>query len=234
MKNNILIVDDEASLTDLIEIYLANEGYHVYKCHDGAQALQYVQSIPMDLAILDVMLPDMDGFALCRKIRESHFFPVIMLTSKSEASDKITGLTMGADDYMVKPFNPLELTARVKTHLRRYTQYNRRPEDKTAPKEITEYDIHGLSINRETHRCFLYGEEISLTPLEFSILWYLCEHQGKAVASDELFEAVWGEKFYDNNNTVITHIRRIREKLNEPAKKPNFIKTVWGIGYKLE
>lgn len=234
MSKNILIVDDEKSLTDLIEIYLKNEGYTVCKCYTAAQALQHVQSEHFDLAILDVMLPDLNGFDLCRKIREQHFFPVIMLTSKSEASDKITGLTMGADDYIVKPFHPLELTARVKTHLRRYIQYNRQPEHTPLETEITEYDIRGLIINKKTRQCFLYGEAISFTPIEFSILWYLCEHRGSVVPSDELFEAVWHEKFFDNNNTVIAHISRIREKLKEPAKKPKFIKTVWGIGYKIE
>ena len=234
MSKNILIVDDEKALTNLIEIYLKNEGYTVYKCYNAKQALQYIKSTHLDLAILDVMLPDIDGFTLCSKIREQHFFPVIMLTSKSENSDKITGLTMGADDYIVKPFDPLELTARVKTHLRRYTQYNRQPDSKPEETEITEYDLRGLTINKATRQCFLYGEELSFTPIEFSILWYLCEHRGAVVPSDELFEAVWGETFYDNNNTVIAHISRIREKMKEPAKKPQFIKTVWGIGYKLE
>lgn len=234
MNKNILITDDEKSLTDLIEIYLKNEGFTVYKCYNAKDALQCVETVPLDLAVLDVMLPDDDGFSLCSKIRRHHYFPIIMLTSKSEDSDKITGLTMGADDYMVKPFNPLELVARVKTHLRRYTHYNKRQAEETENTEISEYDIHGLAINKTTHQCFLYGEEVSLTPIEFSILWYLCERQGKVVPTDELFEAVWKEKFYDNNNTVITHIGRIREKLKEPAKKPNFIKTVWGIGYKMD
>ena len=234
MKKNILIVDDEKSLTELIEIYLENEGFTVYKCYNAKEALQCVETIPLDLAVLDVMLPDSDGFTLCRKIRERHFFPIIMLTAKSEDSDKITGLTMGADDYIIKPFNPLELTARVKTHLRRYTNYNQRKDDKTQKDGIKEYDIHGLTINQTTHQCFLYGKEVAFTPIEFSILWYLCERCGKVVPTDELFEAVWGEKFYDSNNTVITHIGRIREKLGEPAKKPKFIKTVWGIGYKIE
>lgn len=234
MNKNILITDDEKSLTDLIEIYLKNEGFTVYKCYNAKDALQCVETVPLDLAVLDVMLPDDDGFSLCSKIRRHHYFPIIMLTSKSEDSDKITGLTMGADDYMVKPFNPLELVARVKTHLRRYTHYNKRQAEETENTEISEYDIHGLTINKTTHQCFLYGEEVSLTPIEFSILWYLCERQGKVVPTDELFEAVWKEKFYDNNNTVITHIGRIREKLKEPAKKPNFIKTVWGIGYKMD
>ena len=183
-----------------------------------------------DLAILDVMLPDIDGFHLCRKIRETHYFPIIMLTAKVEDGDKIMGLTIGADDYITKPFNPLEVTARVKTQLRRYRFYNQTGQT----PEINEYDIRGLVINREHHKCYLFGKELSLTPIEFSILWYLCENQGKVVASEELFEAVWGEKYLNNNNTVMAHIGRIREKMHETAKNPKFIKTVWGVGYKIE
>ena len=142
------------------------------------------------------------------------------------------GLTIGADDYITKPFNPLEVVARVKTQLRRYQRYNNSKQNQTIVKN--EYDIRGLIINRNSHKCFLFGKEISLTPIEFSILWYLCEHQGKVISSEELFEAVWKEKYLDNNNTVMAHIGRLREKMNEPAKKPKFIKTVWGVGYEIE
>ena len=155
-----------------------------------------------------------------------------MLTAKIDDSDKIMGLTIGADDYITKPFNPLEVVARVKTQLRRYQRYNNSKQNQTIVKN--EYDIRGLIINRDSHKCFLFGKEISLTPIEFSILWYLCEHQGKVVSSEELFEAVWKEKYLDNNNTVMAHIGRLREKMNEPAKKPKFIKTVWGVGYEIE
>ena len=178
------------------------------------------------------MLPDIDGFSICQKIREKFYFPVIMLTAKIDDSDKIMGLTIGADDYITKPFNPLEVVARVKTQLRRYQRYNNSKQNQTIVKN--EYDIRGLIINRDSHKCFLFGKEISLTPIEFSILWYLCEHQGKVVSSEELFEAVWKEKYLDNNNTVMAHIGRLREKMNEPAKKPKFIKTVWGVGYEIE
>lgn len=232
MSATILIVDDEKEIADLIEVYLKNDGYTVYKFYNGLDALKCIESNSLDLAILDVMLPDVDGFRICQKIREKYFYPVIMLTAKNEDMDKIMGLTIGADDYITKPFNPLEVVARVKTQLRRYTQYNAAGFQKEENK--VEYDIRGLVINKDSHKCFLYGEELALTPLEFSILWYLCEHKGKVVSSEELFENVWGEKFLDNNNTVMTHIGRLREKLKEPVRKPKFIKTVWGVGYTIE
>lgn len=234
MNENILIVDDEKEIADLIEVYLKNDGYNVYKFYNGGDALKCIESTNLDLAILDVMLPDIDGFYICRKIREQHFFPVIMLTAKLEDSDKIMGLTIGADDYITKPFNPLEVVARVKTQLRRYTRYNKARQPDTTNTTAAEYDIRGLMINKATHKCTLYGNEISLTPIEFSILWYLCEHKGSVIPSEELFEKIWGEKFLDNNNTVMAHIGRLREKLNEPARKPKFIKTVWGVGYTIE
>lgn len=229
MAEEILIVDDEREIADLVEVYLANDGYSVHKFYTASDALACVESTKLDLAILDVMLPDMDGFSLCRRIREKHLFPIIMLTAKVADADKIMGLTLGADDYLTKPFNPLELLARVKTQLRRYTRYN-------APREDPgdEIDIRGLTISRASHRCALYGREIALTPLEFSILWYLCAHQGRVVSSEELFEAVWGERYIDANNTVMTHIARLREKLGEPSRRPKFIKTVWGVGYTIE
>ena len=228
---DILIVDDETAIADLVEVCLQNEGFTVHKVYNACDALACVESRPLDLAILDVMLPDMDGFALCQKIRQNHLFPIIMLTARVEDMDKIMGLTLGADDYITKPFNPLELIARVKTQLRRYTRYNQAgaPEPKPA-----EHDIRGLVISKANHKCTLYGEELALTPLEFSILWYLCERQGQVVSSEELFEAVWGEKFIDSNNTVMSHIARLREKMHEPSRKPKFIKTVWGVGYTIE
>ena len=234
MNEKILVVDDEKEIADLIEVYLKNDGYTVYKAYNGIEALKYVESAEIDLAILDVMLPDIDGFRICQKIREKHFYPIIMLTAKVEDSEKIMGLTIGADDYITKPFNPLEVLARVKTQLRRYVRYNNAAyvEEKNAP--ITEYDIKGLVINKNTHKCTLYGAEITLTPIEFSILWYVCENRGKVIPSEELFENVWGEKFLDNHNTVMAHIGRLREKLKEPARKPKFIKTVWGVGYTIE
>lgn len=227
MDIDILVVDDEAAIADLVEVYLINEGYTVHKFDNGTDALACVERQKLDLAILDVMLPDMDGFTLCQKIRQKHLFPILMLTAKVEDMDKITGLTLGADDYITKPFNPLEVAARVKTQLRRYMKYN----SAGSGGEVTEYDIRGLQISKATHKCVLFGEELSLTPLEFSILWCLCSRQGKVVSSEELFEAVWGEKFMDSNNTVMSHIARLREKMHENSKKPKFIKTVWGVGY---
>ena len=232
MSENILIVDDEKEIADLIEVYLKNDGYTVYKFYSGTEALQCIGETDLDLAILDVMLPDVDGFHICQKIREKFYYPIIMLTAKVEDGDKIMGLTIGADDYITKPFNPLEVVARVKTQLRRYMRYNN-----PIPKQeeaVHEYDVRGLVINKDNHKCLLFGKELQLTPIEFSILWYLCEHQGVVVPSEELFEAVWGEKFYHSNNTVMVHIGRLREKMNEPAKRPKFIKTVWGVGYTIE
>ncbi len=231
MNERILVVDDEKEIADLVEVYLTNEGYQVSKFYTAQEALSCTAAENISLAILDIMLPDMDGFTLCRKIRQNHLFPIIMLTAKVEDVDKITGLTLGADDYITKPFNPLELTARVKTQLRRYTRYNIHTE---AAKETDEIDIRGLHVSRSRHKCMLNGAALSLTPIEFNILWYLCEHRGNVVSSEELFEAVWKERYLDNNNTVMAHIARLREKLHEPARKPKYIKTVWGVGYTIE
>lgn len=234
MQEHILIVDDEKEIADLIEVYLTNDGYIVHTFYNGMDALNCIKTQKIDLAILDVMLPDIDGFRICQKIREQYFYPVIMLTAKGEDADKIMGLTIGADDYITKPFNPLEVVARVKTQLRRYVRYNNAASTGNGETPVTEYDIRGLVVNQDTHKCSLYGMEIVLTPIEFSILWYLCENRGRVISSEELFEKVWKEKFLDNNNTVMAHIGRLREKLGEPAKKPKFIKTVWGVGYTIE
>ena len=233
MAERILVVDDEKEIADLIELYLTNEGYEVIKCYNGAYALDAIENGDIDLALLDVMLPDLDGFYLCKRIREHFFYPVIMLTAKVEDTDKITGLTIGADDYITKPFSPLEVIARVKTQLRRYKRYNNPEGFQSAEK--TEYDIRGLVINSNSHKVFLYGKEISLTPREFAILWYLCRNKGKVISTEKLYEAVWEEDYLaGSNNTIMAHITRIREKLNEPAKNPKFVKTVWGVGYKVE
>ena len=225
----ILVVDDEAAIADLVEVCLKNEGYTVYKCGSGEAALTCVARQHLDLAILDVMLPDLDGFTLCQKIREEHLFPILMLTARVEDMDKIMGLTIGADDYITKPFNPLELVARVKAQLRRYTRYNG-----TDKAESDVIDFNGLVINRGTHECWLYDKELTLTPIEFDILWMLCENRGQVISAERLFETVWGEKYLDRNNTVMVHIRRLREKMGEPSRNPRFIKTVWGVGYKVD
>lgn len=233
MDEKILIVDDEREIADLVELYLNNEGYQIYKYYNGADAKRCIEEQELDLAILDVMLPDIDGFTLCRNIRQSHVYPVIMLTAKVEDRDKIDGLTIGADDYVTKPFNPIELVARVKTQLRRYHQYNKcaKAQGLQAP---CEYNVKGLHISRDTHQCSWNGEMLTLTPIEFRILWYLCEKQGRVVSSEELYEAVWGEKYLDSNNTVMAHIARIREKMHEQARNPKLIQTVWGVGYTIE
>ena len=226
MSETILIVDDEKEIADLVELYLKNENYHIEKADDSETALDILEKKRISLALLDVMLPDMDGFTLCKKIREKHLFPIIMLTAKNTDVDKINGLTLGADDYITKPFSPLELTARVKTQIRRFREYN--------SKESDVYDKNGLYVCNDAHICTLYDQPIALTPIEFKLLWYLCERQGKVVSSEQLFEEVWGEKYLDNNNTVMSHIARLREKLGEPPRKPKFIKTVWGVGYKID
>lgn len=225
---NLLVVDDEKEIADLVALYLQNEGYSVTVCYNGADALAAISKRAFDLAVLDVMLPDTDGFALCRAIRAAYHYPVIMLTARAQDVDKISGLAIGADDYVTKPFNPLELVARIKAQLRRYTQYNERQ----TPSHVFEYS--GLTLDLETHRCTLFEEEIELTPIEFGILSLLCARAGKVVSTEEIFETVWGASYLDSNNTVMVHIRRIREKLHEPPKKPRFIKTVWGVGYRLE
>lgn len=227
---NILVVDDEKEIADVIELYLQNDSYTVYKFYSGEEALECVAGTKIDLALLDVMLPGIDGFEILKKIREKYTFPVIMLTAKTEYIDKITGLTLGADDYIPKPFNPLELVARVKAQLRRYTQYN---DGGKMQDDIL--DFAGLLLNKTSHECIYNEKHLTLTPTEFQILWILCENRGKVISSQELFEAVWNEKYYKNsNNTVMVHIRHLREKMSGPTGKSDFIRTVWGVGYKVE
>ena len=228
---NILVVDDEKEIADLVELFLKNEGFKVYKFYDSKSAVDCIFSKQIDLALLDVMIDGTDGFSILRKIREQNLnFPVIMLTAKVEDSDKILGLSLGADDYITKPFNPLEMVSRVKAQLRRFTLYNGNGRQESS--EI--YDNGGLIVNHETHECTLYERAVNLSPTEFNILWLLCQNAGKVVSTEDIFEKVWGEKYLDSNNTVMVHIRRIREKLNEPPRNPKFIKTVWGVGYKIE
>lgn len=231
--DSILIVDDEIEIVDLLEVYLKNENYLVRKCYSPIEALSIVEKEHYSLAILDVMMPEMDGFTLCQKIREKHFFPIIMLTAKTEDMSKIQGLSLGADDYITKPFNPLEVVARVKTQLRRSKHYNANLQ--SVDPVPAEYDNKGLYICADSHKCSLNGETLSLTPIEFNILWYLCERHGKVVSAEELFEAIWGEKYFEkDNNTVMAHIARLRDKMHESARKPKYIKTVWGVGYTIE
>lgn len=230
MADRILILDDEKEIADLVAVYLENENFTVYKCYTAAEALSYIAQEELDLAILDVMLPDMSGFEICQRIRMKHNYPVIMLTAKIEATDKITGLTLGADDYITKPFIPLELVARVKAHLRRYKRYN------IGTKQEEEIIVHGgLMLNIKTHECTLNEKPMALTPTEFSILRILCQDKGNVVSSEEMFHSIWGEEYYNkNNNTITVHIRHLREKLGDSFDSPKYIKTVWGVGYKIE
>lgn len=230
-QSNVLVVDDEKEITDFIELYLKNENYEVFKFYNGAGALECVEQEQIDLAILDVMLPDIDGFEILKEIRKDHNFPVIMLTAKTASMDKINGLTLGADDYIEKPFEPLELMARVKAQLRRFIRYN----DGSGQSSEDTLEIAGLVLNRNTHQCLYGEEEVILTPLEFSILWILTKNKGKVISSENLFEQVWKEKYFkNNNNTVMVHIRHLREKLGEVMGHKELIKTVWGVGYKVE
>jgi len=230
MSENILIVDDEKEIADLVALYLRNEGYEVFLCYNGGDALNVIAKERLDMAILDVMLPDISGFELCTKIREKHCYPVIMLTAKGEELDKITGLTLGADDYMTKPFLPLELVARVKAQLRRYKRYNAGVEN-----DESVINVSGLVLNNKTHECILNERPLNLTPTEFSILWILCQRRGQVVSAEELFYLIWHDEYYvKNNNTITVHIRHLREKMGDSFEEPKYIKTVWGCGYKIE
>lgn len=230
MKKQILIVDDEMEIADLVTLYLENEGFSVFKFYSSTEALECINTQSIDLAILDIMMPEIDGLKLCQIIREQYNYPIIMLTAKSTELDKINGLMLGADDYLTKPFLPLELVARVKAQLRRYTRYNVGTEQN---QDI--FIHHGLVLNRKTHECTLNEKPLSLTPTEFEILAILCERKGSVVSSEELFHQIWKDEYYSkNNNTITVHIRHLREKMQDSFEKPKYIKTVWGCGYKIE
>ncbi|EGX77046.1 regulatory protein vanR [Dorea formicigenerans 4_6_53AFAA] len=232
MNEKILVVDDEHDIADLLEVYLQNENYIVYKFYSAKDALTCIEQEELDLAILDIMLPDISGFSLCQKIREKHTYPIIMLTAKDEETDKITGLTLGADDYVTKPFRPLELIARVKAQLRRYKKYSPTPIEERKTNVLLTYDK--LQLNTQTYECLLDGENVALTPTEFSILRILLEHKGTVVTVEDLFCSVWKDEYYSKNSSTITvHIRHLREKLQDTAEKPKYIKTIWGVGYKI-
>lgn len=231
MSEKILIVDDEHDIADLLEVYLKNENYIIYKYYSAKEALDFIKEEEVDLAILDIMLPDINGFTLCQKIREKYTYPIIMLTAKDEETDKITGLTLGADDYVTKPFRPLELIARVKAQLRRYNKYTPTP---TENEPVTLLAYKKLMLNTKTYECELDGEPLSLTPTEFSILRILLENQGTVVTLEELFHRIWKDEYYSKNSSTITvHIRHLREKLKDTTEKPKYIKTIWGVGYKI-
>lgn len=229
-QTTILIIDDDEEIRNLIEIYLVNEGYNVLKASNGKEALELLCKTNVQLIILDIMMPYMDGIEACMKIRQEQNMPIIMLSAKAQDMDKIIGLATGADDYMTKPFNPLELIARVKSQLRRYTKLN-------VPSQMNDQSIivvDNLVINIATHQVHMDKSEVKLTPIEFSILELLARNRGIVFKADKIYEMVWKDPFFESDNTVVVHIRKIREKIEENPRKPRLIKTVWGVGYKIE
>lgn len=224
---NVLVVDDDREIRESIDIYLRNEGIHVFEAGDGMEALESLEKNDIQLIIMDLMMPRMDGIRATFKIRESRNIPIIILSAKSEDTDKILGLNIGADDYVTKPFNPLELVARVKSQLRRYTNFGRE-------KQENKIEIRGISLNKDTKLVELNGTEVSLTPTEYKILELLMENKGKVFSISEIYTKVWNEPFYKGENTVAVHIRRLREKIEITPKEPENLKVVWGIGYKFE
>lgn len=224
---NVLVVDDDNEIRESIEIYLKNEGIIVIGACDGVEALAALEKEEIHLIIMDIMMPKMDGIKATFKIRESKNIPIIMLSAKSEDTDKILGLNIGADDYVTKPFNPLELVARVKSQLRRYTNFG-------YFKEEDEIQVRGINLNKGTKTVNVNGEEVSLTPTEYKILELLMENKGRVFSIAEIYTRVWNEPFYNGENTVAVHIRRLREKIEINPKEPEYLKVVWGIGYKIE
>ncbi|MFE0557038.1 response regulator transcription factor [Paenibacillus lautus] len=225
--NTVLVVDDDSEIRDVIHVYLRNEGYRVIEAADGLEALDIIKTTSVQLVILDVMMPRMDGISACIKIRGISDAPIIMLSAKEEDIDKITGLTTGADDYMTKPFNPLELVARVKAQLRRQSLIGK--------EELNSLIlIKDLVIDKAKHTVTLKGSNISLTPLEFSILELLASRPGQVFSSNKIYESVWREPYGNSDNTVMVHIRNLREKIEASPREPQYIKTVWGVGYKID
>ena len=229
-KENILVIDDEVEIAELIEIYLVGEGYGVFKATSAEEGLDILKVNDISLVLLDIMLPGMDGIKMCATIRESNNIPVIMVSAKSTEIDKVIGLNIGADDYITKPFNPLELLARVKSQIRRYTKLN----PGKADDNVNEISIRGLVIYKNIRKVSFLGEDLKLTPLEFDILKLLASNPGRVFSTDEIFEAVWNEKTYEANNTVMVHIRRLRTKLKDDERQNKIISTAWGVGYKIE
>lgn len=228
MQSNILIIDDDKEIRNLVGIYLENEGMVTEKFEDAIEAMKYLQKNEVDLIILDIMMPKMDGIQACLKIREERNMPIIMLSAKSEDMDKIQGLMSGADDYLSKPFNPLELIARVKSQLRRTNKYNT---DLSASKNIIE--IGELKINVDTRQVYVHNQEVRLTPKEFDILELLARNKGIVLSVQKIYEVVWKEEFLKSDNNVMVHITKIREKIEQDPKRPIYVKTVWGVGYKI-
>lgn len=228
-RASILVVDDDKEIADLVEIHLISDGYRVFKANNAKDGLEIFAREELQLLILDIMMPGMDGLEMCQIVRETSNVPIIMLSAKSTDLDKIVGLGNGADDYVVKPFNPLELMARVKSQLRRYTTFNIPKKEKKNEIVVT-----NLRIDLENHTAYAYDKQVKLTPIEFKMLTLLASHPGKVFSTDEIFEKVWNEKIYEANNTVMVHIRRLREKIELNPRNAQLIKTVWGVGYKIE
>ena len=228
---NILVCDDDKQIVEAIDIYLTGEGYHVIKAYDGYEALEILDSTPVDLMIVDVMMPGLDGIRTTLKVRETSSIPIIILSAKSEDNDKILGLNIGADDYITKPFNPLELVARVKSHIRRYTQLGNMNQQQ-AGEQI--YKCGGLTINDDNKEVQVDGETIRLTPIEYNILLLLVKNAGKVFSIDEIYQQIWNEEAIGADNTVAVHIRPIREKIEINPREPRYLKVVWGVGYKIE
>lgn len=229
MEYHVLVVEDDKEIRDGIGIYLANQGYHVYKAADGIEGLDIIRENTIHLAIVDIMMPRMDGIMMVMKLREEHDFPVIMLSAKSEEIDKVTGLNVGADDYITKPFAPMELLARVNSQLRRYMQYQ--GAQKNAGRTV--YTIGGLELNEDTVEVLVDGEPVKMTPIEFKILALLMKNAGKVFSAEEIYEKVWNERAVATD-TIMVHVRNIREKIEVEPKRPRYLKVVWGIGYKIE
>lgn len=225
----ILVCDDDKDIVEAIEIYLTQEGYHILKAYDGEQAIQVLQNNKVDLLIIDVMMPKLDGIRATLKIREKNVLPIIILSAKSEDADKILGLNVGADDYVTKPFNPLELVARVKSQLRRYTQLGAR-----AEKKANVYRTGGLEIDDDRKEVTVDGDVVKLTPIEYRILLFLVQNQGRVFSINQIYESIWEEEAIAADNTVAVHIRHIREKIEINPKEPRYLKVVWGLGYKVD
>lgn len=228
MNDKILIVDDDNEIAELVEIYLKNDGYETVIINDPTEVLPYLDKHPVDLAIIDVMMPGINGIELCLKIRKDYIFPIIMLSAKSQDFDKIHGLTSGADDYMTKPFNPIELTVRVKSQLRRFKQYKGEEKSSTSTLAMGE-----LVLNTETRQVFIGEKEVRLTPKEFDILELLLRNKGIVMSIEKIYEMVWNETYLNSENTVMVHINKIRDKIEHDSKNPHYVKTVWGTGYKI-
>ncbi|GMQ60525.1 response regulator transcription factor [Vallitalea sediminicola] len=226
---NVLVVEDEKEISELIKKNLENEGFNVYQAYDGQIALNIALDINIQIVLLDIMLPSIDGFEVCRQIRLKKNVPIIMLSAKSQDIDKIVGLSIGADDYICKPFNMMELTARIRSQLRRYLYLNN-----TNIDEAKTIIVNDLLIDADSHRVSIGDNEIKLTPTEYDILLLLAQNRGKVYSSEKIFEKIWDDKYYEANNNVMVHIRNMREKLNDNSKNPRYIKTIWGVGYKIE